>query len=140
MKKLSFLFALAGMVLFTSCGDDDPVVIPEPTISAQSFIASIMENPELGQSIGTVSATTSSGNINYELSMVSPEGAIAINSSTGEITVADVAAFDFEVNAEVTARNAFVNIKVLLTYFEQKLHKLPFLQKVASLMKRLLTS
>ena len=104
MKKLSFLFALAGMVLFTSCGDDDPVVIPEPTISAQSFIASIMENPELGQSIGTVSATTSSGNINYELSMVSPEGAIAINSSTGEITVADVAAFDFEVNAEVTAK------------------------------------
>ena len=104
MKKLSFLFALAGVVLFSSCGDDDPVVVPEPTITAQSFIASVMENPELGQSIGTVTATTSSGTINYSLSMVAPDGAIAINSSTGEITVADVAAFDFETNAEVTAK------------------------------------
>lgn len=104
MKKLALLFALAGATLFSACGEDDPVTVPEPTITAQSFITNIMENPDPGQSIGTVVASTSSGSINYSLSMVSPEGAIAINSSTGEITVADVSAFDFETNAEVTAK------------------------------------
>ncbi|WKN43118.1 cadherin repeat domain-containing protein [Tunicatimonas pelagia] len=74
------------------------------TITASDFTASVAENPVSGASLGTVTASASDNSVlTYSLSSESVIGALAIDASTGELTVADVAAFDYEVNQSLTA-------------------------------------
>ncbi|CAN5357114.1 hypothetical protein BH09BAC1_BH09BAC1_02160 [soil metagenome] len=66
-----------------------------PSISAQSF--SIDENKPNGSVVGTVVATDAQSNpITYSITAGNTGGAFAIGSSTGQITVANVNALDYE--------------------------------------------
>ncbi|MGZ0173248.1 MAG: cadherin domain-containing protein, partial [Planctomycetales bacterium] len=68
----------------------------EPAISDQSF--SVAENASNGTSVGTVALDAGDDNsVGYSISGGNTGGAFAINSSTGQITVADTTAIDFEV-------------------------------------------
>lgn len=101
-----FLF-LSALVL-QACNNNDndnPDPTPEPTsISADNFSASIDENSANGTVIGTVSASASDNStLNYTLSNQSVAGALALDASTGTLSVADEAAFDFETNSSITA-------------------------------------
>ena len=69
---------------------------------AQDFTTSVDENPTNGDSLGTVQAT-GDGTLTFSISSQTPTGAIAIDASTGELTVADAAIFDFETNPVITA-------------------------------------
>ena len=90
------------IVFLFSCGETvEPTV--EITINLSNFTASIDENPAAGTSIGTVSGGTNEGSISYSLSEQNPNGALAIDPASGEITVADANAFDFETNQRITA-------------------------------------
>ncbi|HAS40508.1 MAG TPA: hypothetical protein DCS93_08515 [Microscillaceae bacterium] len=73
-------------------------------ITASDFTASIDENSANGTAIGTITASTDQGNLSFSIASQNPTGAVAINSSTGALTVADAAIFDFETNTKVTGK------------------------------------
>ncbi len=96
--KRSYLVAAVLLVTMVSCHNDDE----QATVSVQNFTATINENPTLGQSIGIVQAT-GNGTLTYSITVQTPTGALSINSSTGELTVASAVLFDFETNPIITA-------------------------------------
>jgi Protein of unknown function (DUF1566) len=96
--KGSYLLAMVLFVTMMSCHSDDE----QATVSVQNFTATINENPTNGQNIGKVQAT-GSGTLTYSITSQTPTGAVSINSSTGELTVANAALFDFETNPIITA-------------------------------------
>lgn len=101
MKKLLFMTVLTVFTTLTiSCSKDDSV---ETTITASDFTANVDENSNNGTSLGTVNATTNTGNLTFSITSQTPNDAIAINSSTGEITIANKDAFDYETNTEIKA-------------------------------------
>lgn len=100
-KLINYLFYLGMLMLFVACGDDDSPELIE--IQVSNVEVTIDENPVNGASLGTVQASTNRGEINYSLSNQSPAGALAINATTGELTVANVVVFDFETNPTLTA-------------------------------------
>jgi hypothetical protein len=77
-------------------------------IGVQNFTTTINENPTNGQSLGTVQAT-GDGTLTCSITTQTPSGALGINSSTGELTVANNALFNFETNSTITATIAVNN-------------------------------
>ncbi len=75
------------------------------TVMASPFAVTIDENPTANQSLGTVSATSDAGaSLTYSIiAGVGNATAFAINSTTGELSVADVSQFDFETNPSLSA-------------------------------------
>ena len=71
-------------------------------ISAQDFTISIDENPTDGQVLGTLQVN-GSGTLEYSITSQTPSGALALNASTGEMTVIDPNLFDYETNPVITA-------------------------------------
>lgn len=70
----------------------------EPAISNQTF--SVDEDASNGTSVGTVSLDAGDSNsVAFSITSGNGDGAFAINSSTGEITVADTTAIDFEASS-----------------------------------------
>ncbi|GEM_PF-2744289 len=73
----------------------DEVNINDQTVS-------IDENPTNGQVVTTVSATVDSGTPRFSISSQTPARTFAIDPNTGQITVADFTAIDFETNPTLT--------------------------------------
>jgi hypothetical protein len=71
-------------------------------IVVQNLTVDMDENPTNGQSIGTLQAS-SNETLSYTITFQSTAGALNINSSTGELTVADASLFDFETNPTMFA-------------------------------------
>ncbi len=81
-------------------------------VTTSNLTASIAENPAANAVIGTVAATIPvgvGGTIAYAITTQSPAGAMAINTSTGQLTVATVSSFDFETNPTITATVSATN-------------------------------
>lgn len=117
MKNLTLWLTFVVLGMAMACSDDEPA--PEAIeITAQDFVTSISENPDAGQVLGSITASTNRGTISYVLSAQSSAGAMAL-SNTGELTVADPGPFDFETNqtitATVTLTNEDVNEQVAVT-------------------------
>lgn len=70
-------------------------------VSAQDLEVTIDENPTDGQVIGIIQVSGSATGFN--ISSQSPSGALNIDASSGELTVADASLFDFETNPTITA-------------------------------------
>ncbi|MDW3193159.1 MAG: hypothetical protein R8G66_12375 [Cytophagales bacterium] len=88
------------LMMFVACSEEDE---PTITITASDLIVTIAENPEPGQSLGTIQATASSGSLTFEISSQSLVGAFAIDPSSGAVTVGNADLFDFESTTELTA-------------------------------------
>lgn len=92
----------------------------------QNFSETISENPTNGQIIGTVDAT-GDGAINYVITSQTPTGALSINPTTGELTVANATLFNFEtsptITATVQADNAGFNATLTATIDLLDLHE-----------------
>lgn len=104
MKK-SILFAVlaAATIFITSCSKDDSVEEVPPTITIADFTASVDENSTNGTGLGTISATTDKGSLTFNIASQVPQGSLAIDPSSGKLTIADESAFDYETNTEITA-------------------------------------
>jgi hypothetical protein len=88
------LFAILLMALvFTSCKKDEPITI-DATDYAAAFAGATVAAWTNGSVIGTVNATTNNGNLNYTLVSQNIAGIIAINATTGQITVENKSAFN----------------------------------------------
>jgi hypothetical protein len=115
-KKRAFLlsiFFFVAVALPFSCSDDavDPIVI-----TASDFAVTIAENPTNGQVLGTIEASANRGALSFSMtpSEIFPD-AMAVNATTGQLTVANAEYFDFETNATVTGAVKITNGKVIET-------------------------
>ncbi|MDO6598486.1 SUMF1/EgtB/PvdO family nonheme iron enzyme, partial [Oceanihabitans sp. 2_MG-2023] len=97
MKKLNIILILGFLIISCSSDNEQTNNPTETTISTTDFSITIDENPLLNQILGTINATTNSGNLTFSIENQSPNGAIAINSTTGELKVANENLFDFEI-------------------------------------------
>ena len=75
----------------------------ETMISATDFMLEIDENPVDGQSLGTIEASTSEGELSFVISEQQPINAMQMNETTGELSVLNADLFDYETNPVITA-------------------------------------
>lgn len=108
MKRYRSIIAkmlLGSVIFFYACNGDDneDSVSPEIEISVEDFSTTTEENPLNNAVLGTVTASTNTGDITFSLTSENPDAAIDIDPTTGALSVADSALFDFEVNPTITA-------------------------------------
>jgi len=104
-KRFTYFIAVIGLIAALSCdNNEDPV-----TVSTADLTITVDENPSNAQILGTVTGTTNQGSVTFSIASQAPVGAIAIDSSTGELTVADATQFDFETNPSITATVTVAN-------------------------------
>ena len=99
MIKFTKTLLLALLIVTYSCSNDDDDV---PIINLEDLEVTIDENPTNGQIIGTVQSNSNSS-LTFSITSQTPSGALNIDASSGELTVADAALFDFETNPIITA-------------------------------------
>lgn len=95
MKKIVLIFII---IFSISCNNDDDF---EPTLNVSDSIFTLDENPELYTVIGTIKATSNESPISYSIVNESVIGATHIDSTTGEIIVANPQVFDYELNPSI---------------------------------------
>ncbi|OBX24313.1 MULTISPECIES: cadherin repeat domain-containing protein [Bizionia] len=123
LKNLSLVLIL---VSFFNCSSDDDVNIPS-TPPASSFDRTINENPIDGLLIGTIPTASSSAS-NYSITSQSINGALRIDSATGNLIVNNALVFDFETNPIITAvvtdlsTNAITNVTINLNNIDDIVH------------------
>ncbi|MCR9264457.1 MAG: cadherin repeat domain-containing protein [Flavobacteriaceae bacterium] len=103
MKKVSIVLSVFLITLHFGCRKDDGPEVLDPEITISNFETSVEENPVENQVLGTVSASTNTGTLVFSLTGQTPSGALSINASSGQLTVADPSVFVFETNPTITA-------------------------------------
>ena len=99
-KRFQYLLVLAVISIISSCEEDEPAPVQ---VTTTDFSKTIAENPADGFVLGTPSATADRGTIVFSITSQTPSGAMAIDATSGELTVADASLFDFETNPTLTA-------------------------------------
>lgn len=74
---------------------------PEVDLDVNDFLAFTAELPALGDTLGFIDAKTKTGTLSFSLDSTTPEGAIAVNATTGAVTVANSALFVFADNPQI---------------------------------------
>ncbi len=105
--KLTTLLALVLLVSTFGCKKDDEINAKKQ-INVEDLTIDLDENPTDGQTIGTVQ-TDGSGDLSFSITSQTPAGALSINPSTGELTVANATLFDFETNPVIAATISVVD-------------------------------
>ena len=101
-----------------SCNKNDEIIT---TITASDFTVIMNENPSSQEIIGKIDATTNQGSLKFEITSQNINGALGVNSSTGEIFVANPTLFDYETNpiisgvAKISNGNVFKEIQLKVT-------------------------
>lgn len=108
--KLIKIFALAVLLTVFACSEDDV-----PTLNVSDFTVTVDENQSENTELGTIIASGTDGMFTYSITNQSPAGAIAIDASTGIISVADASSFDFETNPIITASISVVGNSITET-------------------------
>lgn len=105
MKKLILLITICIVAFSCNTDDSNPRIIestPE-LLETIDFSATLQENPAPNQTIGFIEVTSNSQSLTYTITQQSNLGALNLNTTTGELTVADALQFDFEANEQITA-------------------------------------
>jgi hypothetical protein len=103
MKKVSIVLSIFLITLHFGCRKDDGPEVLDSEITISNFETSVEENPVENQVLGTISASTNTGTLVFSLTGQTPSGALSINASSGQLTVADPSVFVFETNPTITA-------------------------------------
>lgn len=93
------ILILFSLFFNTSCSEDDSGSFEA---TASDVTVTIDEHSSNGTVIGTV-ATNLTGNLVYSFTSQSVANALGINSTTGQISIADTSKFDFETNPMIEA-------------------------------------
>lgn len=120
MRKPKLIYLILIFTYFIlSCEDSNDDVNNAITISISDFTINIDENPTADLFLGTVQATTNQGDINFSITEQTPNQAIEINATTGEITVLTESLFDYETNPTITgivsAENSGISETAIIT-------------------------
>ncbi|MDG1263646.1 MAG: cadherin repeat domain-containing protein [Flavobacteriaceae bacterium] len=128
-KSRAIILKLFSLFLVLSCGgggDDDDTTFNNTSneittvITASDFLVTIPENPEDGDSLGSIEASVNQGTLEFSIISQSVPDALEVNSSTGEVTVADSSLFVFQnvqsltANVRITSGNIIKDITVTI--------------------------
>ena len=127
-KSRPIILKLFSLFLVLSCGggDDDDTTFDNTSneiitvITASDFLVTIPENPEDGDSLGSIEASVNQGTLEFSIISQSVPDALEVNSSTGEVTVADSSLFVFQnvqsltANVRITSGNIIKDITVTI--------------------------
>ncbi|TDY63776.1 NHL domain-containing protein [Algibacter lectus] len=109
MKKhlISNLLLVSVVFVLFGCTKDETEKEEEApdteiVIIVEDFATAIDENEENETSLGTITASANEGDITFSIKSQTPDGAVSINPTTGELLIADNTAFDYEANTEIT--------------------------------------
>jgi hypothetical protein len=111
-QKYYFLFIFLGCLF--SCSDDNKN-LNKITVTISDFTKTINENPQENEPLGTINAYTNQGSLTYSIVNQSPNDALVINSSTGDLKVLKKNLFDFETNPSITATIKVQNGEIFKT-------------------------
>ncbi|MEL6560981.1 MAG: DUF2927 domain-containing protein, partial [Bacteroidota bacterium] len=99
---INSLFILS--IFLISCGDSEDVMEENNELDLLDLSVTVPNKPASGTTVGKVSiVTTGVTNPVYEIVSQSIDGAMQINSTTGDITIADATPYEFKVNPVITA-------------------------------------
>lgn len=101
LLQFSLLCVFFAVISCSKDSEDTPET-SEVTVTTSNFLATIDENPSEAQLIGTVVGTTNQGSVAFSITEQTPAGAFSINTTTGELKVANEALFDFETNPTIS--------------------------------------
>jgi sulfatase modifying factor 1 len=93
-----FLLLNILLILF-SCSSEENEDTENPIetiVTTNDFTVTINENPNVNQILGIVNASTNQGNLIFSIYSQIQNGAVEINSVTGELKVANESIFDYE--------------------------------------------
>ncbi|SFC98314.1 cadherin repeat domain-containing protein [Algibacter pectinivorans] len=105
--KPSSFFILTILLFICSCGSDDDSSASNKII-VNNLVTNFDENPAVDAIIATIQAS-STNTLSFSISSQTPSGALKINPSTGELSVADPEAFDYETNPIISASISIVD-------------------------------
>ena len=72
-------------------------------VTTENVSLTMVENPENGDIVGMVEGNSNNGTLSYTIVSQTPEDAMEINVSTGELTVADKTEFEYQINPVISA-------------------------------------
>lgn len=112
-RSIKTLFLVTMLFAAFSCKKEEA---HDPAkLDPSDFSANVDENPENGDVIGKVEVETNEGaSTTYSITSQSVTGALAIDG-TGQLTVADKTAFNYEINNKLTAKVALENNGITAT-------------------------
>jgi len=102
MRHSKSFFLIALLIIAISCSDEEPT--PKAELVVEDLNLTIDENPEVNQVLGVIAVENSEGSLAFTLTNQIPNGAMSINTTSGELIVADTALFNFEANPQITAQ------------------------------------
>ncbi|MEP3387154.1 MAG: cadherin repeat domain-containing protein [Reichenbachiella sp.] len=97
--------SLSGVVTVVN-GDIEKEVGVTVTVAGvvtSDLSVTIDENPTVGYVLGTLTGTTNGSAITYSITAAEPSGALAVDATSGELTVLNESFFDYETRTELTA-------------------------------------
>lgn len=98
MKHLKPIIAILLLLHFGCAKESNTDIMVETS----DFNLTIPENPSPGQVLGTITGTTNSGTVRFQLTTQNPAGAFSIDTLTGVLSVANALLFDFETRTNLT--------------------------------------
>ncbi|WP_339701520.1 hypothetical protein [uncultured Marixanthomonas sp.] len=133
-NSIIYFISLFTIINTVSCSsDDESLESIQVTVTASDFTTPMDENPRSGQVIGQIEASTNEGDLSFTITQQqNPVGALAVDATSGELTVADETLFDFEINPSITAvvtvANEGISQNVILEInvqdiFEEKIYE-----------------
>ena len=93
------LFLVSFLLIAIGCNKDDD---QETSVTLQNLTITLDENPQNGDSVGSIQVVGGSGT-DFNIVSQTPTGALSIDSDSGELTISNAALFDFESNPTITA-------------------------------------
>lgn len=103
MKNLTFITLLLLFTTISCTREENNSSEINNEVTTADLTITMTENPENGDSVGVVEGISDSGTLSFTILNQTPEGAMIINASTGELTVADKTEFEYQINPILTA-------------------------------------
>ncbi len=90
------------VLVLANCSDNDNAVSGEPMeqLIAEDFMTTIDEHPIGGEFLGTIEANMEAS---FAILSQNPSNALSIDIGTGNISISDASAFDYEINQTIEA-------------------------------------
>ena len=102
LQSIGLCLLIAATLFISSCANEQEGI--DIVLSATDLSIQVAENPTPGQVLGTIEASSNvTAPISFAIASQSVAGAVNIDSQSGEVTVGDASAFDFETNPTINA-------------------------------------
>jgi hypothetical protein len=103
--KYSATLTFLVLLTITACtmSDDNNTDNGNNELTVSDLTLSMTENPENGDSIGTIEGASNNGPLTFSILSQTSNGSIEVNATTGELLVADKTKFEYQIYPIISA-------------------------------------